>query len=385
MEEAEKDSPLHAYDPTPEFTFPLPFNETVYEHDTIPQRHVGFGRRALLAGFAVLPATQADAAPTLPAKEWQAFKLRFLSPDGRIIDTGNGGISHSEGQGWGMLLALAAEDQAAFSLIQNWTARNLARPTDALHAWRFVPNDNPPIKDRNNATDGDIFIAAALAGAGRLWGQTDWLQAAASIARDILGLLVRRAGPYRVLLPGLLGFESRDAVVINLSYYAFPFLTELASLVPSAKWETVMHDGRTLIDRGRFGSWGLPPDWLQIASTSGALTPAPGRPPRFSFDAVRVPLWNAWAGLPNRSAMRAIDGFWSAYPTGETPAWIDLKTGEVAPYRMTPGMLAIAALLRSALRQPPLQSPPALAAAGDYYDAVLILLSAIGGQEMLSR
>ena len=33
--------------------------------------------------------------------EWQAFKTRFVSADGRVIDTGNGNITHSEGQGYG--------------------------------------------------------------------------------------------------------------------------------------------------------------------------------------------------------------------------------------------------------------------------------------------
>ncbi|KIN72600.1 hypothetical protein Z949_1777 [Sulfitobacter guttiformis KCTC 32187] len=49
---------------------------------------------------------------------WSAWKGRFLSGDGRIIDDGNGGISHSEGQGFGALLAQANDDRSAFQLIE---------------------------------------------------------------------------------------------------------------------------------------------------------------------------------------------------------------------------------------------------------------------------
>ncbi|HVY13839.1 MAG TPA: glycosyl hydrolase family 8 [Rhodopila sp.] len=346
-------------------------------------------RRILLAGLAGGPAVDcavrgARAAPAFPVAEWESFKRRFVSPDGRVIDTGNGGVSHSEGQGWGMLFAVAAQDEATFTQIAKWTSGNLARPSDALHAWRFVPGAKRQAGDRNNATDGDIFIASALARAGRSWGQSDRLEAAAGIARDILRLLVRRIGPYTVLLPGLQGFEAKDALTVNLSYYAFPLIAELAALVPSDEWEVLVRDGRTLIDRGRFGTWKLPPDWLRIAS-SGALATSPGWPPRFSFDAVRVPLWNAWAGLPNRTAMVAIDRFWSGYPADRVPAWINLETGEVAPYPMTPGMLAIADILRSGLGQPPLNPPPTVDSANDYYNAALILLSAMAAEEVVTR
>ncbi len=35
---------------------------------------------------------------------WERYKARFMMPDGRIIDTANGNVSHTEGQGFAMLL-----------------------------------------------------------------------------------------------------------------------------------------------------------------------------------------------------------------------------------------------------------------------------------------
>ena len=39
---------------------------------------------------------------------WRAYKAHFVTEAGRVVDTANKGISHSEGQGYGMLLAVAA-------------------------------------------------------------------------------------------------------------------------------------------------------------------------------------------------------------------------------------------------------------------------------------
>ncbi len=348
-------------------------------------RHLVLNRRRFLGGLATSATTSTSMAdPINLADEWRSFKSRFLSEDGRIIDTGNGGESHSEGQGWGLLFAVAAQDQVSFDLMLSWTARVLRRPTDALHAWRYMPTDQPPIQDFNNAVDGDLFIAAALARAGRLWGRPDHLRAAAAIGHDILRLLVRRVGSFIVLLPGCEGFETTDAIIINPSYYAFPMMTELAKIVPSPEWDLLQTDGRRLIDQGRFGHWSLPPDWLRIAKTDAALSPAPGWPPRFSYDAVRVPLWWIWQKLPIDPIIQSIGQFWLAPWPSIAPAWVDLKTDDVSPYIATPGIVAVMRLVRLAMGDSE-QPSRRVSDATHYYDAALILLSYIAESEALSH
>jgi endo-1,4-beta-D-glucanase Y len=348
--------------------------------------HQDLGRRALLGGIA----TCATSCPSLSqpanfAAKWLSFKSRFMSHDGRIVDNGNGGVSHSEGQGWGLLFAAAAQDQAGFELLLEWTSKQLHRPNDALHAWRYIPNAAPPVPDLNNAVDGDMFIAAALINAGRLWGRPDYLQAAAAIGRDILRLLVRKAGSYKVLLPGIQGFESNDAIVINPSYYAFPMITEIAGVAPSSDWGRLQDDGKILLDRGRFGRWSLPPDWLRVTRFDAALSPAPGWPPRFSYDAVRVPLWWTWQNFPNAPAIQSIGQFWTATPTTATPAWVDLKTNEVAPFPVSPGMIAIIRLMRLAAGDTREVTPPAVKSAPNYYDAALVMLAHLAEQNLKPR
>jgi endoglucanase len=342
-------------------------------------------RRSLLtgalAGAAVLPGV-AGAVSTPDDENWRSFKTRFVTEDGRVIDNANRGVSHSEGQGWGLLFAAAFDDRDCFDRMIAWTDAKLRRPHDALHAWRFVPTDQPPVKDLNNATDGDIFIAAALARAGRQWGNLDHLRAAIGITHDILALATHEVGQYLVLMPAVMGFEDEKAIIVNPSYYAFPFFTELARLVPSQQWNRLERDGIQLIEQGRFGTWQLPPDWLRVARNGQQLAPAPGWPPRFSFDAIRIPLWSTWHNLPIGPVRLAMNHYWSAFPDDTFPAWVDVVTGAVAPYPASAGIVAVARLTRIAIGAVRSSELPKVGDAHTYYDASLILLSRLAWRDL---
>ena len=339
----------------------------------------GPGRRAALAGLAAL----AGAGPARAARpasgfhhEWFHFQARFLLHEGRVVDSGNGGVSHSEGQGWGLLFALWADDRPAFERILGWTRRVLRRPGDALHAWRFRPQAGLAVDDPNNATDGDLCIAWALLEAGQRWDAPDYTVLGTAIARDILRLLVRRVGAYSVLLPGTQGFELAEGTVINPSYYVFPAFAALARAVPDPAWVRVAADGLVLLRACRFGRWGLPPDWALLGRADGGLSLPAGWPPRFSFDAVRVPLYLAWAGLWGEPALEQIRGFWTDPAHPVLPAWADLGTGATAPYAASPGVAAIARLIGAQRLAGPVaqQAEASVAEAPNYYSAALSLL-----------
>ncbi len=201
-------------------------------------------------------------------QDWLAFRHQYVTPEGRVIDTGNGNASHSEGQGWGLMGAQAADDQETFASLLDWTTHALRRrPNDTLHAWRYKPADANPVSDLNNATDGDLFIASALARAAIRWQRPDYAAQAAHLARDILGL-VRTAGARTVLLPGASGFEKPDCLSLNPSYYAFGLFPDLAALVPSAKWDLLRQDGAALILQGAL---------RQVDAAAGLAAGGPGR------------------------------------------------------------------------------------------------------------
>jgi len=314
-----------------------------------------------------------------PASEWTAFARRYMAADGRVIDTANNGVSHSEGQGYAMFFAAFFKDKPRFDRLWGWTDRNLGRREDALFAWRFDPRARvAPVADFNNATDGDIFIAWALLMAHEAWGNPAHFSAAQRITRDLLGSCVVQVGQRTVLLPGAAGFQDAAGTVINLSYYSFPALRALSHLVPDRRWALLERDGIALIQAARFGRWHLPPDWLLVQNNSGPPIPAPQRPARFSWDALRIPLNLAWNHL-DVSRFAAERLFWDdVVHAHRPPAWVDLRTGETPPYRGHAGVQAVHALLRQRSGAS-VGEYLRVAQAPDYFGASLVLQSRIAG------
>lgn len=93
---------------------------------------------------------------------WLVYKTRHIDRSGRVKDNGNGGISHSEGQGYAMVLAATIGDRKAFDKIWAWTKTELMAGGQAFAAWKWDPKAVPHITDPNNATDGDLLIAWGL-------------------------------------------------------------------------------------------------------------------------------------------------------------------------------------------------------------------------------
>lgn len=350
----------------------------------------GLSRRGLLgtaglaAGLAwgpppLLAATPPDAA--LQAG-WADFRARFLLPEGRVIDTGNRGVSHSEGQGWALLCAERCADRANFDLILGWTRAALRRPNDQLHAWRHVPGAAQGISDRNNATDGDLFIAAALLLAARRWGEPAYGALGTAIARDVLRLLLRRAGGRTVLLPGAGVFEEQDSVFLNPSYYAFPAIRLLARAVPDPAWLRLVADGVGLLRGAAFGRWSLTPDWLELGRADGVASLPSRWPPRFSYDAIRVPLYLAWAGLVEEAPVARALRFWGERSHPYLPAWADLQTDRISPYAGSEGVAAIRAWVEARTSGGTFRKEASrLTRRDDYYAAMLKILALIANLE----
>jgi endoglucanase len=312
--------------------------------------------------------------------DWLSFKSRFVAADGRVIDTGNNGVSHSEGQSYGMLFAVAFNDQQSFDAISGWTARNLMRPTDSLHIWRYLPNQHDHTPDHNNATDGDLVIAMALGRAARLWGRQDNAETALSIARDIRQLLIANAGSRIVLLPGLSGFAKKTAIDVNLSYYNLVAFRELGAIDSSPLWQVLELDGLALMQAARFGRWQLPPDWLSVPTSSGNVRVAPGWPPLCSYDAIRVPLNLTWAQVLPQDIAASFMSFWTTAAPYQ-PAWANLATDAISPYAAAGGLVAVRTVTMASEPQTGLPALPSVQDCADYYSASLTLLSRIAWAE----
>lgn len=316
--------------------------------------------------------------------DWDVYKSRFVASDGRLIDTGNQGVSHSEGQGFGMRLAVFFDDRATFDRIWGWTQEHLYIRGDRLAAWRWRPDQSEPVDDLNNASDGDLLIAWSLSLAGRQWRDPDYRDAARAIAADIRRKLVRVDNDRPVLLPGIEGFERQDGTILNLSYWVFPALTELAKLEPDEPaWSKLTETGARLLDEARFGRWGLPPDWL--ARTDERLTLPADFKPRFGYDAVRIPLYLIWDRQRNQPLLSRVLAFWDTFATAPfTPDWMDLSTDAVSVNPAPVGIRAIIALTWFVVqgeRDTAFLELPPLGDDADYYSASLLLMARIAASE----
>ncbi|PZN92894.1 MAG: endoglucanase [Alphaproteobacteria bacterium] len=310
--------------------------------------------------------------PRRQPRNWQDFKAIYLHGEGRIIDSGNGGISHSEGQGYGMLLAEHAGDLDAFDRMLRWTDETLARPDVALFRWRYAPNEAVSVADPNNATDGDILIAWALVRAHARWQRPDHLRRARQIILAIRNKLIHGVAGRSLLLPAMTGFVAPDRTTVNPCYYVWPALDAFRRVDGAQAWDILIKDGERLAVDARFGPMKLPCDWIDVMA-SGAVVPAAAKPPRFGFDAIRVPLYQA-AGN-RRSLTTDVVAYWRglAGRGADIPAWIDVRTGEQAPYALSAGGLAVVGrvLGTNGASLAGMSSSPG----SDYYSDVLALLS----------
>lgn len=241
----------------------------------------------------------ANAASVILADEWKSYLQGFVTEDGRVVDTANNGISHSESQGYGLVLSVLADDRATFERVWSFTKTELMVRDDGLAGWRWDPAASPNLTDANNATDGDILIAYGLALAGDAWSETSFTDRAREIATTIGSSMLVEAHGMTAILPGAAGFNDRaDGVgpVLNPSYWVFEALTAFAKLDPSIDWNAVSETGIELVRRARLSKTGLPPDWL-VLNDDGTVRPAPDFPIEFGYNGIRIPLYMMRAGI----------------------------------------------------------------------------------------
>jgi endoglucanase len=324
---------------------------------------------AAQAGLSFAPAR----AGTLTPEQWRPWRDRFVTDRGRVVDDINK-ISHSEGQGYGLLLALLAQDKATFARIWSFTKNELLLRDDGLAAWRWDPDATPHVTDTNDAADGDILIAYALALAGEAWKDPELTQAAHDMALAIKRLVLQPAGARMVVMPAVKGFgaaDRPDGPVVNLSYWVFEAFPTLARLAPDPGWAAAAASGVDLVRSARFGPARLPPNWISLHGQTPE--PAQGFDQQFSYDAIRVPLYLLRAGIADRDLLGAFAKLWGA--PGAAPAPINLSDARVLEGMGDPGYRMIAAALACALDAKPIPTALKTPTPTSYYPSTLHLLA----------
>jgi endoglucanase len=327
---------------------------------------------ALLAAFRTTTATGAAGPATLLSDGWRQYKDRFVTSEGRVVDNVNGGISHSEGQGYAMLIAERLDDRPTFEAIWQWTQNNLLIRGDGLAAWRWSPQV-PHVADHNNATDGDLLIAWALAEASDRWRVSEYRKSARQIVEALAANVVisSRFGP--ILLPASAGFAGKDrpdGPVVNLSYWIFPAFKHLRAVSDAIDWDALTAAGETLIGLSRFGPRRLPSDWISLAGAQPE--PANSFPAVFGYDAVRIPFYLAWGQPGDRDLLKVFSPL--------DLSVIDVKTASPSQKLSDPDYGAIANLVECVGSHSPVQWK---AYHGEsYYPSSLYLLTLIAANEV---
>lgn len=300
---------------------------------------------------------------------WAAYRKQFVREDGRVLDTGNKDIVHTESLGVSMLLAVAAGDRQAFEAMHRFSKR-LLRP-DGLRSWRWSPTEG--VSDPNNAADGDLYLAWAMSRAATRWHVGSYLQEARATGAALRQKCVVRSQGHVVLLPAAAGFvhskpNGEERAVLNPSYWVYPALSELGRIDPGATWTDVATSALRLTNANLFGPRRLPADWLLLDEPT---RPWSERPPRFGYEAIRVPLFLLWGEHVDSPALASCerlmrdDGFY---------AWYSLQDLSHAEYRAPAGFVAVGRLLRAAKARSVFSAP---ALTNDYYSSSLVLLSAL--------
>nr|WP_245437066.1 glycosyl hydrolase family 8 [Mesorhizobium helmanticense] len=336
--------------------------------------------RALLVVLAgallVVMAQSRDArsAGAITTKEWTLYKEKFLDPSGRIIDNANGKISHSEGQGYGLLLSYLADNRGDFDRIWAFTRTEMLVRNDGLAAWKWDPAAAPHVADTNNASDGDVLIAYGLALAGAAWQRPDLSASARNIAVALAAGGLETVGDLVLLKPGNSGFaasDRKDGPVVNPSYWVFEAFPVLAELVPDGPWREVDDSGKALLAASmKIGVSSLPPDWVSLKAKP---RPADGFPQEFSYNAVRIPLYLVRSGNRDRALL---EPFMTQMPDQKGRVRIvNIATGQTRQLLDDAGYRIIPALVSCVLDGTPLPDDMRSFTPTDYYPSTLQLLA----------
>ncbi|WP_406019035.1 glycosyl hydrolase family 8 [Succinivibrio sp.] len=330
-------------------------------------------KKSITAAFVLLSLTS-----TAFASAWDDYKQRYLSADGSIIDTGNNRISHTEGQSYGLLFSLYYDDQESFSKILNWTDNNLFNQEKGLYIWAYKRNENDPLTDKNNATDGDLMIAWVLIEAGKKWNKPEYRKKGEKLLSVIQNTLIIDFAKRPVLLPGLVSFLENSRITINPSYYIYPALKAVNKHTYQKKWKQLADEGKKLITAVEDRKVPITPDWITL-DLNGKVQVSDRWPARSSYDAIRVPLYLYWED-ENALELAEWKKWFSSFPADRTPAYVDVLSGEKANYNMSSGLLNVRKLVLGES-----VSEPVFTEKEDYYNASLSMLAYLAYNHAFSQ
>jgi endo-1,4-beta-D-glucanase Y len=227
--------------------------------------------------------------------------MRVKRPD----SPGSINTSNSEGTAYGMILAVAMDDQTLFDAL--WQYEQLFLDGNGLMNWEILPDGSGPTSSGTGAaTDADEDMAFALLWAAHHWGGrgalADTYQNIALHQIDLLWQHEVDHGRSEALAPG--DQFSDGAAIVNISYFAPAYYRLFGQASGNTtNWNKVVDTSYTILaatlnDANKNKTNGLVPAW----STPAGVPQAPNSslPTNHQLDSCRTPFrlgqdycWNA--------------------------------------------------------------------------------------------
>ncbi len=248
------------------------------------------------------------------ADAWSYFKQELVQSDGAVLRTEDNTVV-SEGQSYGMMLAVQNNDQTTFDKIWYWTKTHLQTNNPyGLFAWHAYPNGY--VIDHEPAPDAEEMIAMALFFASKRWGDGSAPYNYSIQAKSILVNILK----YEMTSDYYLTFNVTEKTKFNPSYYMPAFYRLFATYSGDSTWNTVASNSYKLINnvtRSSYGNSnnGLVPDWCL---KDGSLM-STGQD--FYYDAMRVPFFIG------------MDAVWFPKAEPQAQTYVDKVIGFFGPKR----------------------------------------------------
>ena len=217
---------------------------------------------------------------------YNQWKANFVKGS-KVIRPENQNDTVSEGIAYGMMIAVAMNDQPLFdSLYSTWTGN----PVGKLMTWCLGSGGGSVgtacSTSGGSATDADEDAAYALLMAGKLWGGSYADQALATI-KDIWDKDIDGAGTK--LPKGGSNYASPTGAITNASYFAPSFYRAFAAVDSGHDWNGVATAALSAVNGSISGSNGLIPAWCSssctTAGSNGAATDGD-----YQYDSHRIPM-----------------------------------------------------------------------------------------------
>ncbi len=220
------------------------------------------------------PRVKKDWTPVLN-ETWKGMKKRNVDPYQFGLlhrpksETPNDAVS--EGQGYGMMMALYSNDQEYFNKI--YEAARIKMWNGIAFDWRLW--DNGTLAGPNGATDADQDIAMMLIYADHLVKKGIWQdtpgKAYMQEAKEIIGSLRYNFLEGDILKPGN---EFGGANALNPGYCTPAFYRVFRDVTGDGHWDAVRNKCYDMIEANPGYSKGLLPDWMN--AWGGLLPDGPG-------------------------------------------------------------------------------------------------------------